>query len=142
MNIANESREIKNATAVLSEYHWSVRPVIIVALVLWFGLIFLLGVQGKFTGPPGSPPLPIFLGFALPLAVFFAAYFRWNAFRAFVLHSDLRLVTAMQAWRFAGFDFLALYARVKSGPGYASYHFAGRQALRPIVDRLEDRTHV
>ena len=110
MNIANESREIKNATAVLSEYHWSVRPVIIVALVLWFGLIFLLGVQGKFTGPPGSPPLPIFLGFALPLAVFFAAYFRWNAFRAFVLHSDLRLVTAMQAWRFAGFDFLALYA--------------------------------
>lgn len=109
MNIANESREIKNVTAELNDKHASIKMVVIVALALWLGLIFLLGAQGEFVGPPGSPPLPIFFGFALPLAVFFAAYFRWSAFRAFVLGADLRLVTALQAWRFAGLDFLSLY---------------------------------
>jgi hypothetical protein len=34
-------------------------------------------------------------------------------------------------------DFLLHHARVKSGSGYASYHFAGREALRPIVERLD-----
>ena len=34
-------------------------------------------------------------------------------------------------------DFLTHHARVKSGPGYLPYHFAGREALRPIVDRLD-----
>ena len=34
-------------------------------------------------------------------------------------------------------DFLAHHARVKSGSGYVPYHFAGREALRPIVERLD-----
>ena len=34
-------------------------------------------------------------------------------------------------------DFLTEHARVKSGSGYAPYHFAGREALRPIVERLD-----
>jgi hypothetical protein len=34
-------------------------------------------------------------------------------------------------------DFLTHHARVKSGSGYMPYHFAGREALRPIVDRLD-----
>jgi hypothetical protein len=34
-------------------------------------------------------------------------------------------------------DFLARHARVKSGSGYIPYHFAGREALRPIVERLD-----
>jgi len=34
-------------------------------------------------------------------------------------------------------DFLAHHARVKSGPGYIPYHFAGREALQPIVERLD-----
>jgi hypothetical protein len=41
---------------------------------------------------------------------FFAAYFGWNAFRAFVLGADLRFVTAIQAWRWGGLGFLSLYA--------------------------------
>jgi hypothetical protein len=44
------------------------------------------------------------------LAVFFGAYFGSDAFRAFVLGADLRLVAAMQAWRWAGLGFLSLYA--------------------------------
>jgi hypothetical protein len=34
-------------------------------------------------------------------------------------------------------DFLANHARVKSGPGYIPYHFRGREALAPIVERLD-----
>jgi len=42
--------------------------------------------------------------------VFFAAYFGSGAFREFVLGANLRLLAVIQAWRFAGFGFLALYA--------------------------------
>ena len=86
------------------------RLIVAVALALWLGLIFLLGAQGVFVGPPGSPPLAIFFAFAIPLAGFFAAYFGWSGFRAFILGADLRLVTAIQAWRWAGLGFLSLYA--------------------------------
>jgi hypothetical protein len=79
-------------------------------MILWLGLVILLGAQGRFLGRPGSPPMPIFFGFAIPLAVFFAAYFGSSAFRAFVLGADLRLAASLQAWRFAGFGFLSLYA--------------------------------
>jgi hypothetical protein len=34
-------------------------------------------------------------------------------------------------------DFLEHHARVKSGSGYIPYHFTGREALRPIVERLD-----
>ena len=32
-------------------------------------------------------------------------------------------------------DFLANHAKVKNGPAYTKYTFAGREALRPIVAR-------
>ena len=81
-----------------------------VSMALWLGVVFLLGAKGAFVGAPGTPPLPIFFGFAIPLAVFFAAYFGWGRFRAFVLGADLRLVAAIQGWRWAGLGFLSLYA--------------------------------
>jgi hypothetical protein len=34
-------------------------------------------------------------------------------------------------------DFLTHHARVKCGAGYIPYHFAGREALRPIVERID-----
>ena len=34
-------------------------------------------------------------------------------------------------------EFLERYARVKDGSGYVPYHFVGREALRPILDRLD-----
>ena len=86
------------------------RWIIAVILALWLGLVFILGAQGAFVGRPGSPPLAIFFAFAIPLAVFFAAYFGWSGFRAFVLGADLRFVVAFQAWRWAGLGFLSLYA--------------------------------
>jgi hypothetical protein len=97
-------------TAKSGDQHSGVRRVLAVAMALWLGLIFILGARGAFVGSAGSPPLAIFFGFAIPLAVFFAAYFGWSAFRTFVLAADLRLLAAIQAWRWAGLGFLSLYA--------------------------------
>jgi hypothetical protein len=59
---------------------------------------------------PGTPPLPILLGAVLPIVVFFLAFSFSKAFHEFVLTFDLRLAAGIQAWRFAGLGFLALYA--------------------------------
>jgi hypothetical protein len=79
------------------------------ALAAWFAFVVLLGAKGAFVRPPGTPPLPIFIGFAVPIVVFFGVYWFSRGFRAFVLGFDLRLATAIQAWRFAGLGFIALY---------------------------------
>lgn len=111
MNMKNET--IGSLTENVAEFHNGhsfVRSIVSAALALWLGLVIVLGSRGAFVGSPGSPPLPIFLGFAVPLALFFAAYFGWGAFRSFILSADLRLVTAIQAWRWGGLGFLSLYA--------------------------------
>jgi hypothetical protein len=85
---------------------------LIVRLVLavWLVLVILLGVAGEFVSPPGRPPLPIAIGAVAPIVIFFTALAWSRSFRAFVLGLDLRLITGIQAWRFAGLGFLALYA--------------------------------
>lgn len=81
-----------------------------IALAVWLLLIVSLGIAGAFVGPPGTPPLPIAIGVAAPLAVFFASLRLSQPFREFVISLDLRLIVAMQAWRCAGMGFLDLYA--------------------------------
>jgi hypothetical protein len=112
MNMKNASMGSleENVASEPNENRWTVRPVVAVAVALWFGLVLFLGAQGAFVGSADSPPLPIFFGFAIPLVVFFTAYFGWSGFRSYVLGADLRLLAAIQAWRWAGFGFLALYA--------------------------------
>jgi hypothetical protein len=90
--------------------HSNMRSVVFVALGLWLGLVIFLGSQGAFVGSANLPPLPIFFGLAIPLAIFFAAYLGWSAFRNFILGADVRFVTAIQAWRWGGLGFLSLYA--------------------------------
>jgi hypothetical protein len=113
MNMKNETMGsiAESVASELNSGHISVRSVVFAALALWLGLVSFLASQGAFVGSADSPPLALFLGVAVPLAVFFAAYFGWSAFRAFILSADLRLLAAMQAWRWAGFGFLSLYAK-------------------------------
>lgn len=88
-----------------------------VVLILWLALVLLLGADGAFVGPPGTPPLPLLAGFLTPLIAFAAAYWAIGSFRDFVLSLDLRFAAAIQAWRFAGLGFIALYAHgVLPGP--------------------------
>lgn len=87
----------------------NVRQLTWAALATWFAAVYALGAAGSFVSSPGTPPLSVLLGVTLPLAVFFAAYQGSRAFRALVLAADLRLLTALQAWRAGGLGFLALY---------------------------------
>lgn len=113
MNMTNETMGStpENVASEFNNGRSNLKPLVFAALALWLGLVYFLGSQGAFVARAGSPPLPIFLGLTIPLAVFFAAYYGWSEFRAFVLGADLRFVAAMQAWRWAGQHFLYLHAQ-------------------------------
>lgn len=87
-----------------------ISPLAAAVLAAWFALVVYLGARGAFVTPPGSPPLPILLGVMTPILVFLAAYRMSRSFRDLVLAADLRLLLGIQAWRFAGLGFIALYA--------------------------------
>src|SRR5580693_2682524 len=58
----------------------------------------------------GAPPLALLIGLLAPLSLFLLGYRTIRPLREFVLSADLRLIVGMQAWRWAGFGFLTLYA--------------------------------
>lgn len=85
------------------------RVVIAAVLAVWLVAVVVLGATGALASPPGKPPLPIAIGFAGPIALFLLTLRLSRPFRDFILSMDLRLITGIQAWRFAGLGFLALY---------------------------------
>src|SRR5512146_1975366 len=87
-----------------------IRLAVILALAIWFVLVMSLAAFGAFVGPARTPPFAIAIGVGAPLLLFFACLRLSRSFRQFVLSLDLRLVAGMQAWRWAGLGFLALYA--------------------------------
>ena len=87
-----------------------IRLAVSIALTAWLLLVLSLGAAGAFVAPPGTPPVPIAIGVAAPLVVFFVWLRLSPSFREFVLSLDLRLIAGMQAWRWAGLGFLDLYA--------------------------------
>jgi hypothetical protein len=82
------------------------------ALVLaaWLALVVVLGASGALTVAPGTPPYPIAIAVMAPIAMFLAALWLSAGFRSFLWTLDLPLLTAVQAWRWAGLGFLFLYA--------------------------------
>ena len=96
-------------SARAAESHSNVTVIVAGALAMWLACVFFLGSGGNFARPPGAAPLPILFGVTIPLLVFLAAFLVVRAFRDFVLTVDLRLVIGIQAWRFVGLGFLALY---------------------------------
>jgi hypothetical protein len=83
---------------------------VFLVLAVWLALVVVLGATKALTVAPGTPPYPIAIAVVAPLVVFFAAL-RWSAaFRSFVSALNLPLIAAVQAWRWAGFGFLFLYA--------------------------------
>jgi hypothetical protein len=81
-----------------------------VILATWLLVVVAFGAAGAFVAKPGAPPLAIALGVAAPLGIFFASLRLSPSFREFALTLDLRLIAAIQAWRWAGLGFLSLYA--------------------------------
>ena len=87
-----------------------IRLAVAIVLMIWLLLVVSFGAAGAFVGPPGTPPLPMAIGVAAPLVLFFASLRLSRSFRQFVLSLDLRLIAGMQAWRWAGLGLLSLYA--------------------------------
>jgi hypothetical protein len=87
-----------------------IRLAVTIVLTIWLLIVVSFGAAGAFVGPPGTPPLPIAIGVAAPLVLFFASLRLSQSFRQFVLSLDLRLIAGMQAWRWAGLGLLSLYA--------------------------------
>jgi hypothetical protein len=75
----------------------------------WLALVLVFASRGAFVAPPGAPPLGLLIGLTAPLSLFLGGYWISRSFREFVLSIDLRLIVAIQAWRWAGFGFLTLY---------------------------------
>lgn len=114
-------------------------------LAVWFVLVLSLGASGVFVGPSGTPPIAIAIGTGAPLLLFFAWLRLSQPFRNFVLALDLRLVAGMQAWRWAGFGFLALYAHgvlpamfaLPAGLGDMAVGFAAPWIILGLVRRSD-----
>lgn len=82
-----------------------------VAIVLagWFLIVLVAGRAGAFESG-SQPPLPLLAAVVGPLLVFAILYRASERVRRFLLGFDLRLLTALQAWRVLGIMFLVLYA--------------------------------
>jgi hypothetical protein len=78
-------------------------------LAIWFVLVVSLGAGEVFVAPAENPPFALLVAVTGPVLVFLAACWVSRRSREFVLGGDLRLMTAIQAWRIGGFSFLALY---------------------------------
>ncbi len=98
-----------NASENIKDY-MKVRATVWAILFLWLVAVLILGAKGVFVGKPGAPPLPIFAGVVIPLLVFLAAFWSGGLFRDFVMTIDLEVAAGIQAWRFGGMGFIALYA--------------------------------
>ena len=83
---------------------------VMATLAVWLAVDLILGASGAFLGAPGQPPLIVFAAAVVPVSLFLVAMRASPAFREFLLGLDTRLIVGMQAWRYAGFGFIALYA--------------------------------
>jgi hypothetical protein len=74
----------------------------------WAALSLILNILGVFDNPPDKPPLALLISVILPPTLFGIAYALSARVRTLSLSLDLRLLTAMQAWRIIGAMFLVL----------------------------------
>jgi hypothetical protein len=74
----------------------------------WAALSVILNMLGIFINPPDKPPLALLVSVILPPILFLIGYALSSKVRTLSLNLDLRLLTAMQAWRIIGAMFLVL----------------------------------
>jgi hypothetical protein len=77
-------------------------------VIAWAALSLILNVLGVFTAHPDQPPFALLTAIIGPPIVFLIAYAFSANVRTHSLSLDLRLLTAMQAWRVIGAMFLVL----------------------------------
>ena len=87
-----------------------VKTIVGAVLLVWLVLVYILGANDAFIRAPGVLPLPILAGLLTPILVFLIAFWTVGPFRDLVLAIDLPAMAGIQAWRFGGLGFIALYA--------------------------------
>ena len=95
-----------------------------ILLAVWFFAIVLLGTNRFFVAPVGMPPLALLVAATAPVILFLLAASLSPAVREFALAVDLKVATAVQAWRLGGYMFLILYSY-----GYLPGYFAWPAAI-------------
>jgi hypothetical protein len=80
-----------------------------IVLAVWLAAVLILGANGLFRPPRGTPPLALLIGCAGPIIASVLAYRISPAFRAWVLGIEPRVLVSLQAWRWAGLSFVSLY---------------------------------
>ncbi len=86
-----------------------IKIIVGVVLLLWLVLTLIFGLNEAYVRQPGALPLPILVGVLTPVIVFLVAFWTAGPFRDFVMSMDLPAVAVIQAWRFGGLGFIALY---------------------------------
>lgn len=81
-----------------------------IVLAAWLAAVLVLGAHGAFGAPRNTPPLALLVGFAAPIVVSVLAFRLSTQVRSWVLAIEPRFLVSLQAWRFAGFAFISLYA--------------------------------
>ncbi len=81
----------------------------VLIMAVWFAAVIGFGLAETFEAGLDRPPLPLLVPVAGPPILFALAYRFSPRIRAFALGLDLRVLTAVQAWRVLGLVFLALY---------------------------------
>jgi hypothetical protein len=75
----------------------------------WFAVTLAASALHVFRTDPTRPPALLGVAVLTPILLFILWFRRSEGFRRFALSLDARTLTFVQAWRIAGFAFLALY---------------------------------
>jgi hypothetical protein len=86
----------------------------------WFALVLVLGGNDFFVARPGAPPFALLTAATAPIVLFLLSVWLSPAIRELALTADLKLATAVQAWRIGGYSFLIL-AAYNFLPGYFAW---------------------
>ncbi|HEV2784002.1 MAG TPA: hypothetical protein VGX25_31830 [Actinophytocola sp.] len=92
-------------------------PVLLVAA--WFAAAYLLADAGAFVGTADEPPWRIGLAILVPIGAAGLALWLSPTARTWARSLDLQLLITMQAWRYGGFAFIALWAAGLLPAGFA-----------------------
>ena len=84
-------------------------PTLLIIVLCWFLLSLFLNYQGIFKSNPDEAPLAFLLSVIGPPIIFGLLYVLSSEFRQLILKVDIKLITAIQAWRLVGVMFLVLY---------------------------------
>jgi len=107
------SQNVVRKSSTLYAFLW-------ILIAAWFALVLVLGGNDFFVARSGVPPFALLAAATAPIVLFLLSVWLSPSIRELVLTADLKLATAVQAWRIGGYSFLIL-AAYNYLPGYFAW---------------------